>query len=408
MIIQSLRAEKTLNSRGEETILIIAEAKKGKVFAAAPSGSSKGVHEAPRFSSKGIGFSISFINLIGKRLVRSKTTFKSFEDLEKVESIIKEYDKTENWSLIGGSALFALEAVILKAIAHEEEKELWNFLNPNAKKLPLPLGNCIGGGKHSKKEMHPDIQEFLILPQSKHFYDAYFINLQAYKLAKRLVLQLDNTWDGEITDEKAISPNLNADQIFSLLKEINKNVESKFNTSLSLGMDVAASSFYEEGDYVYENPEKIRNPEEQLNYIKELIEKYSLYYVEDPFEEDDFDSFAKLLSQTPNTLIVGDDLTVTNPKRLKKAIKKKSVNAVIVKPNQNGSLLGTKEFVDLAKQNKIVPIISHRSGETLDSTIADLAVAWEIPMIKTGILGKERLAKLHKLLKIERALSKKH
>ena len=407
MLISSIKAEKTFNSRGEETILVIVETKKGKVYSSGPSGISKGSYEAPRFSSKGLDFSIAFINMLGKKLSQNKTTFKYFSDLEKLEKLIKQYDKTNNWSLIGGSALFAFESAILKAIAYDQEKELWEFLNPDAKKLPLPLGNGIGGGKHSKKDVHPDIQEFLILPKAKYFHDAYFINLQVYKLIKKLVLEKDKTWQGEITDEKAISPNLNTDQIFSILKTVNERVESKFNLSLKLGMDVAATSFYEKGKYNYKNPKKSLNTEEQIEYIKDLIEKYSLYYIEDPFHEDDFNSFSRLLKQTHGVLIVGDDLTATKPERLKKAIEKKSINAVIVKPNQNGSLLGTKKFVDLAKENKILTIISHRSGETLDNTIADLAVAWEIPIIKTGILGRERLAKLHRLLKIERALNKK-
>ena len=403
MLISSVKAEKALNSRGEETILIIVETKKGKVHSSGPSGKSKGKYESPRFSSRGLDFSISFINMLGKKLIASKTNFGSFQDLEKLEKLIKQYDKTENWSLIGGSALFAFESALLKAMAQNEDKQLWEFLNPNATKLPLPLGNCIGGGKHSEKEQHPDIQEFLILPKAKHFYDAYYINLHAYKITKNIILEEDPTWVGETTDEKAISPNLSTEKILKILNSVNEKVDSRFNISLKLGMDVAASSFYKNKKYEYQNPKTSRTKEEQIEYMKDLIEKYLLYYVEDPFNEDDFESFSRLLKKTRGVLIVGDDLTVTSPKRLQKAIEKKAVNAVIVKPNQNGSILDTKKFVDLAKENKITTIISHRSGETLDDTIADLAVAWEIPLIKTGILGKERLAKLHRLLKIERS-----
>jgi len=406
MFISNIRSEKIFNSRGDLTILVIVETAKGKSQAAAPSGKSKGKYEAPEFSSRGIDFSISMISMIGKRLAQSKTPLKSFSDLEKIEKIIRQYDKTENWSLIGGGALFALEAAILKAMALSAGKELWQFLNPNAKKLPLPIGNCIGGGSHAQKEIYPDIQEFLIMPKARHFYDAYFINLQAYKLAKKLVTEKDKTWHGEITDEKSISPDLDEEKILEILQEINEKVKSKFSIELKLGLDIAASSLFKKGKYHYKNPDRTLNPEEQVEYIKNLIEKYNLYYIEDPFHEDDFDSFAKLLKQTKKCLVVGDDLTATNPKRLKKAIKKKAINAIIIKPNQNGSLLDTKRVLDLAKEHKITPIISHRSGETNDSTIADLAVAWEIPIIKTGILGRERFAKLHRLLRIERDLHK--
>ena len=141
----------------------------------------------------------------------------------------------------------------------------------------------------------------------------------------------------------------------------------------------------------------------QSEFILNLAKKYNLFYIEDPLHEDDFENFSKLTKKA-KSLVVGDDLTATQPDRLNKAIEKKSVNAVIVKPNQNGSLLDTKRFVDLANKNSITPIISHRSGETADSTIADLAVAWNIPFIKTGILGRERFAKLNKLIKIEREI----
>jgi enolase len=139
--------------------------------------------------------------------------------------------------------------------------------------------------------------------------------------------------------------------------------------------------------------------------MQKLIKDNDLFYAEDPLQEDDFESFAKLSKKT-KSLIVGDDLTCTQPARLLDAIKHKSINAVIVKPNQNGSLLKTKEFLDIAKKHDITPIISHRSGETLDSTISDLAVGWQIPFIKTGILGKERFAKLNRLIKIERQVQR--
>lgn len=405
MLPISIRAEKILDSRGEPSILVSVETSKGKVMASSPSGKSRGKYEALPFSKKGVDFSISLINVIGKNLIHTKTSFKEFQDLEKVENMIRGYDKTPNWELVGGNALFALEAALLKAMAMDQKKELWSFLNPKAKSLPLPLGNCIGGGVHSKKEIHPDIQEFLLMPRSDHFYDAYFLNLQAYKIAKHLVIDKDKTWDGELTDEKAISPSLITEEILDILAEVNRKIYSKYKVSLGIGMDVAASTFWDKGKYHYRHTETKLDSKQQLDYMKGLIEKYGLFYVEDPFQEEDFESFAELLKQTKGkALICGDDLTATQPERLEIAIKNKSVNAVIVKPNQNGSILATKQFVDLAKKNKITTVISHRSGETADSTISDLAVAWGIPMLKAGILGRERLAKLHRILKIEREI----
>jgi len=249
MFILNIRGEKTFNSRGEQTIFVVVETKKGKVNASAPSGKSRGKYEAQPFSHRGIDFSISFINLIGKKLAKNKVNLKSFDDLKKVEEIVRQYDKTENWSLIGGNALFALEAAILKALAQENGKEVWNFLNPDAKRLPWPLGNCIGGGMHSKKEIHPDIQEFLLLPKSRNFYDSYFINLQAYKVAKNLVSEKDKTWNGELTDEKAICPSLTTEGIISILKEVKQRIGDKFKVDIRLGMDVAASTMWDGKTY---------------------------------------------------------------------------------------------------------------------------------------------------------------
>jgi len=407
MIISEARARKILNSRGQETIAISIETKKGKVQASAPSGKSKSKFEAAPFSTKGIDFSVSFVNMLLKVLVTKKVSFSCFEDLEKLENLIAQYDKSKNWSLIGGNALFALEAALLKALALDNEKELFSFLNPSPKFLPMPVGNVIGGGMHSEKEIRPDIQEFLLLPRTRHFYDAYFLNLQAYKEAKAAIAKADNTWRGELTDENALCPSFTTNQILTLLQDVKEKITTRFNLALNLGLDMAASTFWNTKHYHYINPEQKLKPAQQLDYVKELIQKYSLAYVEDPFYQEDFESFSKLLKKTKKTLIVGDDLTATHPKRLEAAIKKKAINAVIVKPNQNGSLLETKKFVDLAQKKGLITIISHRSGETLDSTIADLAVAWNIPMIKTGILGRERLAKLHRLLKIERELIKK-
>jgi len=400
MQIKEMKARKIANSRGEETIEIFIDTKKGRVFASAPSGKSRGKYEAEPFSSKGIDFSISFANAMGKKLISEKMSFSSFEDLKKFEKIIKGYDKTKNWSLIGGNTVFAMESALLKSAALENEQELWQFLDAKAKSLPFPVGNCIGGGVHVKNDRKPDIQEFLLIPHAKNFYDSYFINLQAYKNAKQELLKKDEIWRGEMTDENAFASSLKTEEILELLTGISLQIKEKFKVNLKIGMDVAASTLFDGTNYLYKSPKKTRKTEEQIDFILSLIKDYNLFYVEDPLHEDDFEGFSKITKSAKKCLIVGDDLTATHSERLQKAIENKSVNAVIAKPNQNGSLIETKEFVQLAQKNKITTIISHRSGETSDATIADLAVAWNIPYIKTGILGKERFAKLNRLLKI--------
>jgi len=405
MIIESVRASKIHNSRGEETISVALDTKAGRVLASAPSGKSRGKNEAVPFSEKGIDFSISFANAMGKKLAAEKTSFSKFEDLEKFENIIKAYDKTKNWAVMGGNTVFAFESAILKAIALADEKDLWKSLNENAKNLPMPVGNCIGGGQHARQDVKSDIQEFLFIPKTKRFIDAYFINLQAYKDAKQRILEKDELWRGELTDEKAIASSLKVEQVLEIMENVSEKLKSKFGSELRIGMDMASSALFKDGKYHYKNPKESITSEEQIEYLLEILKKHEVFYLEDPLQEDDFSGFSKLLLRVKSkTLIVGDDLTCTQPARLLEAIKNKSINAAIVKPNQNGSLLETKKFVDIAKKNGIIPIISHRSGETMDSTIADLAVAWNIPFIKTGILGKERFAKLHRLLKIEREI----
>jgi len=408
MIIQELEVVKSPDSRNEETISIFLKTAHGRVSSSVPSGKSRGKYEVSPWSSKGIDFSISFLKMLGVKLISSQISFKKFEDLEKAEKLVLEYDKSDNFSLLGGNALLALECAILRAMALEESSEVWQFLNPHAHVLPRPLGNCIGGGMHVKKDNRTDIQEFLVCPKTSHFYDSYFINLQAYKELKKSIVENDKSWNGELTDEKAMASSLPTDYILSMIEAAGETIKKKYKFEIECGVDVASSTFFDakEKEYVYRNLPQRLDSEKQIAYISNLIKTHSLFYVEDPLHEDDFEGFAKLLKKVKNCLIVGDDLTATNIDRLKKAVDMKSINAMIIKPNQNGSLLRTKEVVDFAKANKIVPIISHRSGETSDSMIADLAVAWEIPFIKSGILGKERMAKLNRLMKIEREMAK--
>ena len=419
MQLSRLIAHKILNSRKEETIAVIAEVKGKRVEASAPSGTSVGKHEVRAFSSRGLDFSISFVNAFGKKLVDEKIKFETFDDLKKLETFIKKYDQTKNLEFIGGNTLYALEAAILKALAISREQELWTFLledkehNPSKlskPSLPKPLGNCIGGGLHVKQQNKTDFQEFLILPKTKYFFDSYFINMQAYKEAKSLLKEKDKEWQGTLTDENALASTLDNESVLALLQEVRQKIKDKFDIDISLGIDMAATALWKGRTYKYKNytstkKEKTFTKEEQISYVSELARKNSLVYIEDPLHEEDFDGFNKLKTNTPNIFICGDDLTCTKLERLERAIKSKAINALIVKPNQAGSLLETKEVIDLAKKHDILTIISHRSGETYDNTIAHLAVGWQIPLIKTGIIGKERFAKLHELLRIERMIS---
>jgi enolase len=416
MQISDFKVEKIKNSRGRDTILIKVKTNDRWFEASAPEGASTGENEVYGFSKDGIDYSIQFASSLGLKLIEQRTTFREFQDLKEIEALFSEVDKTKNYSITGGNTLYAIEAAILKALAAFYKKELWEFLIENEKPvLPMPLGNCIGGGKHTQEKEKPDFQEFLFLPKLESFKEAFNINLKAYNETKKQLKERDKLFKNKITDEKAYISYLDNESIITLLKLIQEKTLEKYKKTFELGLDIASSSFYDKKirKYKYEtyfHQAKNLTKEEQIDYIAGLIKKYNLVYVEDPLEEEDFEGFAELLKRVrktnPETLIVGDDLICTNLARLKKAIANKSVNGIIVKPNQIGSLLEMKKVVDLAKQNNIVPIVSHRSGETEDNTIAHLAVGWQIPIIKTGITGKERLAKLKELERIEKKVPK--
>jgi len=406
MILNEVKARKILNSRNEATIEVNAVSGKNKARASAPSGKSRGKNEAEPFSQKGIDFSISFLNMLGQKLAAEKISFSKFEDLEKIESIARQFDKTKNWSIVGGNAIYAIEAAVLKLMAACKKQELWQFLNPNTKTIPMPVGNCIGGGMHVQQEKKADIQEFLFIPETASFMDAYSANLHAYKEVKKLLLEKKG-WKGKLTDENAFASTLETEQILEIMNKASRIVEEKTKIKMRIGIDMAASTLWKKNSYVYNNPKKKLTETEQEAYVFRLIEKYNLFYVEDPAKEN-FSEFSEFMrKKRKDVLIVADDLTATHLELVQKAVKEQSMSAVIVKPNQCGSLIEAKKVVDFAKKHGILTVISHRSGETSDDLIADLAVGWQTDFIKTGILGKERFAKLHRLLKIEREMSRK-
>jgi enolase len=268
-------------------------------------------------------------------------------------------------------------------------------LNPKAKNLPIPLGNCIGGGAHTKIKAS-DIQEFLLMPEAKTFSERANLNRNLYEMIGKLSKAKKKT------DEGAFIINEKNEEIFEFLADLVYEFREHTGYKMNFGIDFAASQLYKDGKYYYKNSnEKVLSREKQISKVNEWIKEYNLGYVEDGLEEEDFFGFAKLKKKT---LVCGDDLITTNLERLKKAVKMKSVNCMIVKPNQIGSIIETKKVVEFAQKNGIKTVISHRSGETMDAMIAHLAVGWNMPFIKTGIFGKEREAKLKELVRIEREI----
>ncbi len=389
MIIKKIGAKAVKNSRGKKTICVIVKTSCGRFRTSAPSGKSKGKYEVKSYARGGLNSDIKFFRKLDVEKING-LGIEKFEDLKKVERLVNEK--------IGGNSLFAFEASLLKALARENGKELWEFLGGRkrlfskkdaGKKFRMrSVGNVIGGGLHSEgvSENRPDFQEFLFIARGKSFAECVKINRNAYKMARKLLKAYQRN------DEGAWETGLENETVLDIMSEVRKKLR------VDIGLDVAGSSFYKNGFYNYKNPSTKLNKNEQINYIKELIKDYKIFYVEDGLEENDFAGFRGL---GKSCLIVGDDLTTTNPSRLKKAIRVRAINGIIVKPNQIGSLLKVKEVVDISRRAGIKTIMSHRSGETKDNTIADLAVGFGCDFIKTGIYGRVREAKLKRVIEIE-------
>jgi enolase len=395
MKAKKIDAKVILDSRGEKTIEVSCISKNKILKASSPSGKSTGSNEKKPYVN-----SLEKDILVIKNLSESieEIEINNIDDLENIEELIS--------GKIGANSLFALECVLLKSLANENQMELWEILNSKAKTIPHPIGNCIGGGLHSKTSSgkKPDFQEFLFIPKTNKFeYDVMLLKRVHNLCSVFLDLKKSNY---KLNDENAWTTALDNEEVLSLVSDIKSKIEEETKQEVQIGVDFASSSFYKKDfkTYMLKNPLKHISKEKYQNYINELIKKYKIYYNEDVLEEENFDGFSELLNQNPNSLIVGDDLTVSNSKRLLDAIRKKSINAIIVKPNQVGSLLEIKNVVNIAKNFDIKIIFSHRSGETLDNAIADLAFAFEADYVKFGVFGKERECKLKRLIEIERDL----
>ena len=389
MNIKKIGAKIVKDSRKEETILVWVKTSKGKFSTISPSGKSTGKFEVKSYI-RSLKNEVDYI----RRLEVSKLALGKFGDLKKVERYVK----------LGGNSLFALEASLLKALAKENDMELYEFLG--GKRIMMgSVGNAVGGGLHSKgvNGKMPDFQEFHFVSKSKSFAENVRINEKAYKMVGRILgakkRNDEGAWETGVTNEEVLEA-----------MRIVRNIMRKNGDKVEVGLDIAANSFFKK-TYNYKSPGMILNEHQQVEYVASLIERFNLVYVEDGLDENDFKGFSSLLKKVKKSnskcMVVGDDLTTTNPVRLKRAIKNKSINAIIVKPNQIGSLLKVKEVIDLCNEKGIKTIISHRSGESLDDTIADLGVGFGVDYIKTGIYGKVRKSKLKRVVKIERKIKRR-
>ncbi|MDB9990915.1 phosphopyruvate hydratase [Amylibacter sp.] len=408
--IIDILAREILDSRGNPTVevdVILEDGTLGR--AAVPSGASTGAHEAvelrdgdsSRYLGKGVLKAVEFVNgEIADALVGA-------DALEQVEldEVMIELDGTPNKSRLGANAILGVSLAIAKAAADFTSQPLYRYIGgTSARTLPVPMMNIINGGEHADNPI--DIQEFMIMPVSaKNIKHAIQIGAEIFHtLKKELSASGHNTGVG---DEGGFAPNLNStkDALNFIMSSIEK-AGYKPGEDVYLALDCAASEYYSDGIYNYKGEGKKLNSKENAEYLTDLVNNYPIISIEDGMDEDDWDGWKELTNLIGNKCqLVGDDLFVTNSERLKKGISNGSANSILIKVNQIGTLTETLEAVDVAHRAGYTSVMSHRSGETEDATIADLAVATNCGQIKTGSLARsDRLAKYNQLIRIEESL----
>lgn len=413
--ITKIHAREVLDSRGNPTVEVEVFSEKGFGRAIVPSGASTGAHEAielrdgdkKRYFGKGVLKAVENVNEVLFKEVKGMDTF----DQSAIDKKMIEADGTENKGKLGANAILGVSMATAHAAADEKGVALFEYLNPDAELLPLPMMNIINGGAHADNGL--DIQEFMIMPVGgNNFGDALRIGAEVFHTLKNLLHE--RGYSTSVGDEGGFAPNLpdNTTALDFILEAIEKAGYKPWK-EVMIALDVAATEFYHKETARYHI--RTNGVEEALTsgdlcaYYDVLLRKYPIISIEDCHSEDDWQGWINMVNNTEGKIqIVGDDLLVTNVKRLKKAIDEKAANSILVKVNQIGSLTETIDAIKMAKEADFTAVVSHRSGETEDTTIADLVVAMETGQIKTGSLSRtDRICKYNQLLRIEEKLGKK-
>jgi enolase len=399
--IKNILTRKIFDSRGVETLEVDVITENGFGRVAAPFGApgSRGEFEAPAYSPQGLDVSIEIV----EKEIKPKLLGLSSVDQAKVDSLLREIDGTKNFERIGGNTSSCISLAVAKAAASASRIPLYKHLGVNDRvTCPYPLGNMIGGGAHSMGSA-PDMQEHLVVSMgARDIREAVVLNIEVHEKIGEVLEKKDLGFAGGMDDERAWTANLNDVEAFDIIDDVCRGITEKTGIRFGLGLDLAADRLWnpETKEYEYHREGKSRTTEEQRDFLSWLIEKYRLFYVEDGFHSNDYSSFAVLNKKYgKQCLICADDIYASNPERTGQGIQKNSANAMILKPNQVGTLTGARETFNLARKNGVKVVISHRSGETDDASIAHIALGWNLPMIKTGVLGGERLGKLNELLR---------
>ena len=411
--IIDIRAREIIDSRGNPTVEVDVVLKNGRMGrASVPSGASTGTHEAielrdgdkSRYGGKGVLKAVKNVNTVIKKALIDKTV----DNQEYIDNILLELDGTENKSKLGANAMLAVSLAVAKARAKDLGLPLYKYIGGElAKTMPVPMMNILNGGKHADNNI--DFQEFMIMPVSaSSIKEAIRIGSEIfYKLKENLK---KNGYNTNVGDEGGFAPNLNSTE--EALDFIIKSIDDAgyiAGKDVVLAVDVASSEFYKDGKYEMKGENKTLTSKQLVDFYKDLCDRYPIFSIEDGMAEDDFDGWEILTEELGEKIqLVGDDLFVTNSKRLTMGIEQKIANSILIKPNQVGTLTETIGAVDIAKKYKYTTIMSHRSGETEDTSIADLVVALNCGQIKTGSMSRtDRIAKYNQLIRIEEELGER-
>ncbi len=409
MLIKDIHAREILDSRGNPTVEVDMMLDNGITkTASVPSGASTGSREAlelrdkdpNRYEGKGVLKAVSNVNNIIRPALIGKKCDQLF-----VDNLLISLDGTENKSNLGANATLAVSLACLKCLAEANNKELYEYVSNRSVSVPIPMINIINGGAHAVNNI--DIQEFMIMPVMKTIKERIRAASEVFHTLKKL-LSINNYAVG-VGDEGGFAPNLENNQMaLDFIMEAIKKAGYKPGVDIFIALDIAASELYNKEAKTYKLDNKELSTDELMKYYIELINNYPILSIEDPFYENDFDALAKFTKLVNNRImVVGDDYFVTNELYLQKGIDMKAGNAILLKANQIGTITEMTKTVMLAKKNNYKTIISHRSGETEDTFIADLAVGMAIPFIKTGSMCRgERIAKYNRLLRIEEKLKR--
>jgi enolase len=401
MQIQDVRVRVCFNGRGDLGIEadVKVDGKLGRALS--PSGASRGSNEAVPFVEDSSEKTAVHFETYKRRIIGFEAS-----DIDGLARLLREIDGTKDYSRIGGSLAYAVSVAAAEAEGNARGVPLCRVIDPDSSSLPFPLGNIVGGGKHAS-DLSPSMQEILVTPiGAGSVAEAEQLNLAVHRAVGKRLSKILNYPLGK-GDEGGWAPGITDEEALLVVSEEVARIQDERGKKIRVGLDVAADSLYDEesGSYHYRSTGRTLSREQQISFIGEIRDKFNLLYIEDPLHEDDFEGYAKLHSSLKNTLIVGDDLYTTDPERLKMGIESKSTNGVIVKVNQIGALGEAARFSKLAREHGQVLTASHRSGDNEGGHLAHFAVGFGCGLIKCGVVGGERTAKLNELIRLSEALA---